>query len=306
MKDSKKEITTYQLYNGLEIPSIGLGTYGLNNQTMVTSLKASLEEGASLVDTASAYDNEVFIGNAIEVLRQEGWLRREDIIIQTKVGDKLYSDGMPRGYYFFNSPSCPSHDTKKQVMEQVENSLKQLHTDYLDVLLIHWPYNDVLCELWHCLEELYDQKVVRAIGVSNFKVRHLKKIMSKANYSPMIDQLCISPVNLLNAEYNFCKENNIRIEAYSPLNTLKNHRVLEEHKPFFEMPGKYGKTMAQVILRWYFQKGIITIPKSGNPDRVKSNTQIFDFELSLDDMSYIDSMNYDYQYLVESKFCPGY
>lgn len=299
-------IPLVKLYNDLEIPSIGLGTFGLNEKTMMTSLRASFEEGALLVDTASAYDNEVFIGNAIDVLKQQELLKRENIIIQTKVGDKLYSDGMPRGYYFFNSSSCPSHNTKKQVMEQVENSLKQLHTDHLDILLIHWPYNDVLCEIWHCLEELYEQKVVRAIGVSNFKVRHLKKIMSKANYVPMIDQLCISPVNLLNEEYNYCKDNKIQIEAYSPLNTLKNHRVIEEHKPFFDMAMKYGKTMAQVILRWYYQKGIVTIPKSGNPDRVKSNTEIFDFELTTDDVNYIDSMNYDYQYLVESKFCPGY
>lgn len=296
----------YVLSNGVEIPSLGLGSYGLDEQTMVTSLKASYECGASLIDTASAYENEEYIGKAIEVLKQQGLLQREDIIIQSKVGDKLYSDGTPKGYCFYNSSSCQSHDTKKEVVEQVENSLKQLQTDYLDILLIHWPYNDVLCEIWHCLEELYEQKVVRAIGVSNFKVRHLKKIMNKANYAPMIDQLCISPVNLLKEEYDFCQENNIQIEAYSPLNTLKNRIVIEEHRPFFDMAERYGKTMAQVLLRWYYQKGIITIPKSGNPDRVTSNTRIFDFELTSEDVNHIDSMNYDYQYLVESKFCPGY
>ena len=299
-------IATFTLNNGIELPSVGLGTYGLNKETMVTSIKATFEAGATLVDTASAYENESFIGNAISVLSQEGVLKRENLIIQTKVGDKLYSDGTPRGYYFYNSSSCPIHDTKKQVMEQVENSLRQLKTDYLDILLIHWPYNDVLCEIWNCLEKLYEQKVVKAIGVSNFKVRHLKKIMNKAHYAPKIDQLCISPVNLLKEVYEFCKENNIQIEAYSPLNTLKNPKVIEKHKPFFAMSEKYGKAMAQVILRWYYQKGIVTIPKSGNLDRVKSNVNIFDFELSSEDMSYIDSMNYDYQYLVESKFCPGY
>lgn len=299
-------IPTYKLRNGIEMPSIGLGTYGLNQTTMKSSIKASYEAGASLIDTASAYDNEVNIGNAIESLSKQGVLRREDLIIQTKVGDKLYPDGTPRGYYFYNSSSCPNHDVRSEVMEQVESSLKLLKTDYLDVLLIHWPYNDVLCEIWENLERLYDEKIVRAIGVSNFKVRHLEKLMSKANIVPMIDQLCISPINSLKEEYAFAKEHGIQIEAYSPLNTIKNRRVQENHKQFYDLSEKYNKSISQVLLRWYYQKGILTIPKSSNAERVKMNSNIFDFELTTSDMEYIDSMNYGYQYLVESKFCPGY
>ena len=297
---------TYKLQNGVEIPSIGLGTYGLNQNTMETSIKASWEAGARLIDTASAYDNEVFIGNAIENLSKKGVLKREDLILQTKVGDKLYADGTPRGYYFYDSSSCPNHDVRSQVMEQVENSLRQLKTDYLDILLIHWPYNDVLCDIWKNLERLYEEKVVRSIGVSNFKVRHLKKLMSKANIIPMINQLCISPINSLKEEYTFAEENGILLEAYSPLNTIKNREVRENHKTFYDLADKYKKSISQVLLKWYYQKGILPIPKSSSSERVKMNSDIFDFEITTADMEYIDSLNYDYQYLVESKFCPGY
>lgn len=299
-------IPKYKLNNGLEIPSMGLGTYGLSQEAMVSSIKTSFEAGAALIDTASAYNNEHFIGNAIDILSFQNVLTRKDLFIETKVGDKLYDDGKPRGYYFYNSTSCPNHDIKSQVMEQVERSMNLLKTDYIDLLLIHWPYNDALCEIWKCLENLYDEKVVRAIGVSNFKVRHLKKIITKANYVPMVDQLCVSPVNLLLEEYLFCKENNIQIEAYSPLNTLKNDVVLSNHKDFFMLADKYNKCISQVLLRWFFQKYIIPIPKSSNPNRVRSNTNIFDFTIEPNDILKIDSMNYDYQYLVESKFCPGY
>lgn len=299
-------IPCFKLYNGVNIPSMGLGTYGLNEVTMVSSIKASYEAGATLIDTASSYNNEQFIGKAIKILNEKNVLKREELFIETKVGDKLYEDGLPRGYYFFNAPSCPCHDTKKVVNEQVEQSLKQLNTDYLDLLLIHWPYNDVLNDIWESMEELYEQKVVRAIGVSNFKVRHLMKIMKKAHYIPMIDQLCISPINQLEEEYCFCKENDILIEAYSPLNTIKNKIIKENCAAFYKLGEKYGKQTTQVLLRWFFEKGIITIPKSSNINRVKANIDIFDFELESKDVRFIDSLNYDYQYLVESIFCPGY
>lgn len=301
-----RTIPYFSLNNCVKIPSMGLGTYGLNSDTMTTSIKASCESGALLVDTASAYENEVYIGDAIDSLIKQGVLKREDLIIQTKVGDKLYADGTPRGYYFYNSSSCPNHDVRSQVMEQVESSLRFLKTDYLDVLLIHWPYNDVLYDIWKCLESLYDQKVVKAIGVSNFKKRHLQKLICKANYCPMVDQLCMSPVNLLSDDYQYCRENNILLEAYSPLNTLQNKKVRSQYPDFFGLPDKYKKSATQVLLRWFYQKGIITIPKSSNPERVKMNVDIFDFELDELEINQIDSLNYNYQYLVESKFCPGY
>lgn len=302
----KEDIPKYILNNGIEIPSMGLGTYGLTERTMISSIKAAYESGVKLIDTASGYNNEQFIGNAINILSKQNILKRKDLFIETKVGDKLYEDGLPRGFYFYNSTSCPNHDTRKQVMEQVERSLVQLNTDYLDLLLIHWPYCDVLCDIWKSLEELYEQKVVRAIGVSNFKVRHLKKIMRNANYVPMVDQLCISPINILHEEFIFCRENEIQIEAYSPLNTLNNVEIQNNHKEFYDLSLKYNKNIVQVLLRWFYEKSIISIPKSSNADRIKMNYDIFSFELDSEDIDYIDSLNYDFQYLVESKFCPGY
>lgn len=299
-------IPCFKLYNGVNIPSMGLGTYGLNEVTTVSSIKASYETGATLIDTASAYNNEKFIGNAIKILNENNVLNREELFIETKVGDKLYEDGLPRGYYFFNASSCPCHDTKKVVNEQVEQSLKQLNTDYLDLLLIHWPYNDVLNDIWESMEELYEQKIIRAIGVSNFKVRHLMKIMKKAHYIPMVDQICISPINLLEEEYRFCIDNNILLEAYSPLNTLSNKKVKENHIDFYKLSDKYKKDISQILLRWFYQKGIITIPKSSKTDRVKMNSDIFDFSIDSADMSLINSLNIDFHYLVESRYCPGY
>lgn len=296
----------YKLKNGLMVPAMGLGTYGISEEMMVSSIQASFTSGATLIDTASAYNNELSIGRAINILSEQKILKREELILQTKVGDKIRDFGLPLGYYFYNSPSCPCHDVKKQVMEQVESSLKSLGTDYLDILLIHWPYYEVLVEIWKCMEELYDQKIVKAIGVSNFKVRHLKKVMAKANYVPMVNQTSISPVNLQAEEYSFCIENNILLQAYSPLYTLKDKEVVNSHPEFFSLADKYGKSISQVLLRWYFQKGIVTIPKSAKAERVTLNADIFDFSISEEDMRVIEAINYNHQYLVESKYCPGY
>ena len=294
-----------QLSNGIDIPTQGLGTYTLNRQTMTSSIRAAYESGCSLIDTASAYGNEHFVGNSIMVLEKEGVLKRSDLFIQTKVGDKIDDLGHPIGYYFYNSPSCPCHDTKKVVNEQIENSLKLLNTDYLDLVMIHWPYYDVLNDIWSALEELYEQKVIHTIGVSNCKVRHLERIKKTAKVMPMVNQINISPLNLSLEDYVFCCNNNILIQAYSPLYTI-NYLKKNNNQLINQLSKRYGKSPSQILLRWYLQKGIVTLPKSATPSRVKENYNIYDFELSDSDISIIDSLNCDFNYLVESTFCPGY
>lgn len=298
-------IRDFELSNGIKIPVQGLGTYTLNKQTMISSVKAAYNVGCKLVDTAYAYNNEGYVGNAVNTLQKDGVLARKELFIQTKVGDKIDRLGHPIGYYFYNSPSCPCHDTKKVVNEQIANSLKLLNTDYLDLVMIHWPYYDVLNEIWSSLEELYDQKVIRSIGVSNCKKRHLERIMKTAKYVPMVNQINISPINTCKEDYDFCLENKITLQAYSPLYTIQYFRG-DKDCLINKLASKYQKSSSQIVLRWYYQRGIIAIPKSSNPNRVKENFSIFDFQLTDKEIEDINNLNCNYNYLVESTFCPGY
>lgn len=300
-------IPYFKLSNGLLIPSQGLGTFTLKDEQMTNSIKAAYQAGCTLIDTASAYMNEQYVGASIKELETQGVLKRGDLFIETKVGDKITPKGKPIGYYFYNSPSCPDHDTKRVVNQQIENSLRLLQTDYLDLVMIHWPYFDVLNDIWSALEDLYEQGVIKAIGVSNCRKRHIERIMKTAKILPMVNQTNISPINTQIDDYEFFIANHIQIQAYSPLGTIRNHKFIEEQSSLIEeLPNKYGKTLQQILLRWYYQKGIITIPKSKTPSRIAQNYTIFDFELSEEDMLRFDAANFDYQHLTESLYCPGY
>jgi diketogulonate reductase-like aldo/keto reductase len=299
-------IPNKELGNGLLIPAQGFGTYNIPERMLEAAIQSAFEAGCTLIDTASAYGNEHLIGNAIKTLQKKKVLTREDLFIETKVGDRIDKKGCPIGFYFYNSSSCPNHDTKKVVYEQVENSLKLLNTDYLDLVMIHWPYYDVLNEIWSALEELYEQKVIRSIGVSNCKKRHIERIMRTAHVIPMVNQINVSPINTHEDDMKFFKDNNILVEAYSPMNVLQNKTFKTKHFDLFELADKYGKTMQQVILRWYYQKGVIPLPKSKTPARIAQNYDIYNFEISPEDISRLDATNFNYQYLTESLYCPGY
>ena len=300
-------IPSFKLYNGLTIPAQGLGTFTLKGEMMTNSIAAAYKAGCTLIDTASAYMNEQYVGASVRELEKRDVLKRSDLFIETKVGDKITPKGKPIGFYFYNSPSCPNHDTKKVVNEQIERSLKLLQTDFLDLVMIHWPYYDVLNDIWQALEDLYEQGVVKSIGVSNCKKRHIERIMTTAKVKPMVNQINISPINTHPEDYAYCLENDIIIQAYSPLYTLRNDRFKTEQKALIEeLPLKYNKTMAQILFRWFYQKGIITIPKSKTPERIAQNYDIYDFELTNEDVRRFDESNYGYQHLVESLYCPGY
>lgn len=299
-------IPQFKLHNGILIPAQGLGTYNIPEKFMVSSIKAAYELGCTLIDTASAYGNEHLIGDAIKQLESENILCRKELYIQTKVGDKIDKLGCPIGYYFYNSSSCPNHDTKSVVKMQVENSLRSLQTDYLDMVMIHWPYYDVLNDIWAALEDLYEQDIIKSIGVSNCCKRHIERILRTANVVPMINQINISPINTHSEDCEFFRENNIIVEAYSPMNVLRNNTFKKKQQDLFMLPDKYHKTMQQIILRWFFQKNIIALPKSKTPARISLNYDIYDFEISEEDMVKIDAANFNYQFLTESLYCPGY
>ena len=251
------------LSNGIKIPSIGFGTYksGDNNET-AEIVKYALECGYRQIDTASFYGNEVGIGNAIK----ESKVKREDIFLVTK----LWNDD--HGY--------------DKTIEAFNNSLKRLQIEYLDLYLIHWP-NKLNAETWRAFEHLYETGKVKAIGVCNFKVEHLEELKKTAKIMPMVNQVEIHPFSTKNNIINYCKDNNIKVVAWSP---ISRGRVLSNDL-MIDLSQKYKKSIVQIVLRWHMQKGVIPIPKSSNENRIKENIDIFDFEISSEDMKAIDSLD---------------
>ena len=251
------------LSNGIKIPSIGFGTYksGDNNET-AEIVKYALECGYRQIDTDSFYGNEVGIGNAIK----ESKVKREDIFLVTK----LWNDD--HGY--------------DKTIEAFNNSLKRLQIEYLDLYLIHWP-NKLNAETWRAFEDLYKAGKVKAIGVCNFKIGHLEELKKTAKIMPMVNQVEVHPQSSKNEMLNYCIENNIQLIAWSPIMRGK----LFTNELMLNLSEKYQKSVAQVILRWHIQRGVIPIPKSSNKTRIKENLNVFDFEISNEDMKSIYMLN---------------
>lgn len=255
---------TVTLANGVKMPWFGLGVYKVEEgQEVITSVKAALENGYIHIDTAAMYQNEKGVGQAI----RESGIPREEIFITSKV----WNDD--QGY--------------ESTLKAYESSLANLEIDYLDLYLIHWPVRGKFKETWRAMEKLYKEGRVRAIGVSNFHVHHLKELLRDAEIKPMVDQIEYHPHLTQPEVHEFCKKEGIQFEAWSP---LKRGTLLDE-PTILEIGKKYRKTTAQVILRWDLQNEVITIPKSIKPHRIVENANIFDFKLSKDDMEKINALN---------------
>lgn len=261
------------LYNGMKIPCIGLGTWQIRDRNLLSELlREAYDVGYRLIDTAAAYSNEIGIARAIE----SNGLYRDELVLSDKVWNTC------RGY--------------EEVQAACRNSLKKLKTDYLDVYLIHWPasprlhadWEAINAETWRGMEKLLEQGLVRAIGVSNFKVHHLEALKKTYKVKPMINQIEFHP-GVQNTEiYNYCKAHKIVLQASSPLGNgeiLSNDRLLELAK-------EKGRSAAQVALRWEMQKGVAAIPKTANPSRLRENIDLFDFQLSEEEMKRIDKIPY--------------
>ncbi|WP_010532051.1 aldo/keto reductase [Lentibacillus jeotgali] len=257
---------TVMLNNGVKIPGFGLGVYKVEDGSVtVESVKAALNNGYRSIDTASFYDNERGVGQGIK----ESGIPREEIFVTSKV----WND--EQGY--------------ENTLQAFEDSLEKLGTDYLDLYLIHWPVKGKYKDTWKAMEKLYEEGKVRAIGVSNFHIHHLKDLMADSSVKPVIDQVEYHP-HLTQEELRaFCEQENIQLEAWSP---LKKGRLMDE-PVIAELSEKYGKTSAQVILRWDVQNDVITIPKTTHEHRIKENADIFDFELTKDEMKQISNLNQD-------------
>lgn len=251
------------LSNGVKIPSIGFGTYKSGNEKETADIVSyALKIGYRQIDTASFYGNEIGIGKGIK----NSGIPREEIFITTK----LWNDD--HGY--------------ENTIKACNESLKKLQIEYLDLYLIHWP-NELNAETWRALEDLYYCGKVKAIGVCNFKIGHLEELKKTSRILPMVNQIEIHPLSSKEEMLQYCKKSNIQLVAWSP---IMRGRVFS-NELIMRLAEKYKKTIAQIILRWHVQRGVIPIPKSSNGERIIENINIFDFEIINEDMDIINSLN---------------
>ncbi|WP_419884097.1 aldo/keto reductase [Peribacillus sp. B-H-3] len=255
---------TVTLNNGVEMPQLGFGVFKVENgDQTVESVKKALEAGYRAIDTASIYGNEEGVGQAI----RESGIPREELFITSKV----WNDD--QGY--------------DSALAAYDASLKRLGLEYLDLYLIHWPGKDKYIDTWKALEKIYNDGRVKAIGVSNFHIHHLENLMASSEVTPVINQIELHPRLSQEEIREFCKKHDIKVEAWGPLG---QGNLLEE-PTINHIAEKHGKTPAQILIRWHLQHGIVVIPKSVTPSRIEQNAQVFDFELSMEEMNKIDALN---------------
>jgi diketogulonate reductase-like aldo/keto reductase len=261
---------TTTLSNDVKMPWFGLGVYKTRNGAeVIQSVKAAIKNGYRSIDTAAAYNNEEGVGQAVRESIEEEGISRDDLFITSKVWNS------EQGY--------------ESTLAAFEKTMSKLGLEQLDLFLVHWPVKEKYKDTWRALEKLYSDGRVRAIGVSNFQVHHLRDLLEDAQIKPMVNQVEYHP-RLAQLELRaFCKEQGIQLEAWSPLMQGK----LLDNSVLLEIANKYEKSVAQVILRWDLQNGIVTIPKSTNEHRIIENADIFNFELTSDDMLQIDGLNKD-------------
>jgi len=263
---------TTTLANGVKMPWLGLGVFKVEEgPELINAVKTAIKHGYRSIDTAAVYGNEAGVGQAIrEVMAEEG-ISREELFITSKVWNSdLGFDSTIAAY---------------------EQSLEKLGLDYLDLYLIHWPKEGKYKDAWRALETLYTEGKVKAIGVSNFQVHHLEDVMADAKVIPMVNQVEYHPRLTQKEVQAFCKEHGILLEAWSPL----MQGQLLDNPELQKIADAHGKSIAQVIIRWDLQNGVITIPKSTKEHRIIENSSVFDFELTTEEMQQIDQLNQNHR-----------
>ncbi|WP_309122262.1 aldo/keto reductase [Paenibacillus sp.] len=261
---------TVTLRNGTRMPGLGLGVFKVEEgAALVQAIRSAVAHGYRSIDTASIYGNERGVGEGIRQALLDNGIRREDLFVTSKVWNA------DLGY--------------ESTLAAYEESVEKLGLDYLDLYLIHWPVKEKYKEAWRALETLYQEGRVKAIGVSNFQIHHLEDLLSVARIKPMVDQVEFHPRLTQKPLLRFSREQGIQLEAWSPL----MQGELLEHPTLLELAAKYGKSVAQIILRWDVQHGVVTIPKSTKEHRIVENAALFDFALSEEDMNRIDGLNQD-------------
>jgi len=259
--------STVTLNNGVKMPQLGMGVWKVNNTGASQAVEWALKHGYKAIDTAKQYGNETGVGKGLQKGFADNGLKREDIFLTTKIfnGDQGY----------------------QSTLDNFEGQLKRLQTDYVDLLLIHWPVNGTYLDTWRALETIYKEGKARAIGVSNFNIARLKDILKHGSIKPAVNQMEFHPLCQEEDIKNYCDENDIYLEAWSPLG---GGAVLGDPR-LKKIADKYNKSVAQVILRWDLQRDIITIPKSVHEARIVQNADVYDFELSDDDVKEINGFD---------------
>ncbi len=263
-----------KLNNGIEMPVVGLGVYKMQEgEEVENAILDALEAGYRMIDTAAVYGNEEGVGRAIK----KSGLPREEVFVTTKL------KRIESGY--------------ESALAAIDASLEKLGLSYVDLYLIHWPsasedHAETINrreETWLAMEKIYRLGKARAIGVSNYLVRHLEEMKRYVHIMPAVNQVEFHPFLYQRELLDYCNQNGIRLQAYSPLVKGKkmNHEVLTG------IAERYGKSVAQILIRWSIQKSCVAIPKSIHKDRIKENISVFDFEISDDNMNLIDSLNAD-------------
>lgn len=251
------------LNDGVKMPWLGLGVWKTKEgEEVIQSVKSAIAAGYRSIDTAAIYGNEEGVGQAI----RESGVSRDELFITTKV----WNDD--QGY--------------EKTLQAFETSRKKLGLDIVDLYLVHWPGKDKYLDTWKALIHLQKEGLVRSIGVSNFQIRHLQHIIEDTGVVPVVNQVELHPLLSQKELLGFARENQIVLEAWSPL--MQGNL---DQPVLAQIAEKYGKTTAQVILRWDIQNGVIVIPKSVKEHRIRENADIFDFELSAADMAAIDGLN---------------
>lgn len=251
------------LSNGVQMPWLGFGVWPIpNREPTVTAVRTALEAGYRGIDTAASYRNEEGVGQAA----RDSGLPRGDLFITTKVWNAQ------QGY--------------ASTLKAFEESRRRLSLEYVDLYLVHWPVKGKYKDTWRALEDLFQQGFARAIGVSNFQQHHLEDLMADCRVAPMVNQIEFHPLLVQRDLRAFCAKHGILVEAWSPL--MQGHLDLPVLQAISD---RHDKTPAQVVLRWDLQHGVVTIPKSATPARIRENAAIFDFELSAEEMSALDHLD---------------
>lgn len=305
-------MNTIKLNNGVEMPHLGLGTYPMMGQQLTDAVVAAYNEGYRLIDTADNYYNEKDLGESLQTLYSKTDAKREEMFLVSKVSDELYhpksvGGGANKGIYFWKNSPIMQHPNAVHdvVTKKIDDTLGFLKTDYLDLYLMHWPYPDYLNEIWYEMEQIYKSGKVRAIGMCNCRERHFEKMKPYCEILPMVNQFETSPINTKIPIVDYCNANDIKVMVYSPLMSLRRKEMKDYQNVLSGLASKYKVSTSQIVLRFDVQRGLIPIPKSTNASRLRSNISVFDFCLTDEEMKLLYSMNVDYQYLPESRSCPG-
>ena len=259
------------LKNGVEMPLLGFGVFRLKEEERISCVRTAVETGYRLFDTAAACQDEQAVGTALRQAVEDGLVKREELFLTAKLS--LQDVGENRTEAAF------------------EETLKKLQTDYVDLYLIHWPVPGCYQETWKAMEKIYASGRAKSVGVSNFEPRHLEELAKISDLVPAVNQIEFHPYYYQKATLEYCQAHGIQVQAYAPL----ARGAYLENDVMCVLATKYGKTPAQIGLRWSIQKGVAVIPKSTRAERIQANGDIFNFEIEPEDMEIIDSLNQNYR-----------